>query len=101
MGGDGGGEVLAEEGVEVGAGAQLAEGTGQAGGAEGERTVGEALVGLEYLVGRQAETGQGGGAGVFLPTVDAGVLLRFGAAFGGGFWIHGLHGPGDGGTKLA
>jgi hypothetical protein len=91
---------LAEEGVEVGAGAELAQGTGQAGGAKSEGPVGDALVGLQDLIGWQAETGQGGGAGVFLPAADARVLLRLFAAPGRGLRVHHLDGAGHRGTKL-
>ena len=71
----GGGGVAAEEGVEVGAGAEFVQGAGLAGFAQVMGPVGEVLVGFEHVGGRQPVAGQGGGAGVFAPPPDPRVFL--------------------------
>ena len=73
--GRGGGGLAAEEGVEVGAGAEFVQGAGLAGVAQVKGPFGEVLVGFQHVGGRQPVPGQGGGAGVFAPPPDPRVFL--------------------------
>jgi hypothetical protein len=71
------GGVLAQQDVQIGAGAGFFQGTAQASVAQSMGAGGEALVDGEHVGGEQPVSGQGGSAGVFLPAAHPRILLCF------------------------
>ena len=87
--------VAAEQEVEVGAGAQLIQGAGDAGGSQLACSCGDPLVGGEHVRRGQITAAQRGGAGVFAPAQHPRVALRLFPAGSRGIGVGGKDGAGQ------
>ena len=91
----GGAGVHAEQGVQVGAGAELVHGAGQPGGLQRQRGGGDGLVGGQRRVRRQTVPADRRGAGILAPQLHPRILLRFPAASPGRLGVGFQHRPAD------